>query len=76
VFYGIRPTVAAQIGYAVRELLKIALVSTVNGSLHINVTSVVICIGTFLLLQVKKLGKLHPILWILAGAVIGIVLKM
>ena len=76
VFYGIRPTVAALIGYAVWELLKIALVSTVNGSLHINVTSVVICLGTFLLLQVKKLGKLHPILWILAGAVIGIVLKM
>ena len=76
VFYGIRPTVAALIGYAVWELLKIALVSTVNGSLHINVTSVVICLGTFLLLQVKKLGKLHPILWILAGAVIGIVLKI
>lgn len=76
VFYGIRPTVAALIGYAVWELLKIALVSTINGSLHINVTSVVICLGTFLLLQVKKLGKLHPILWILAGAVIGIVLKI
>ena len=76
VFYGIRPTVAALIGYAVWELLKIAMVSTVNGSLHINVTSVVICLGTFLLLQVKKLGKLHPILWILAGAVIGIVLKI
>ena len=76
VLYGIRPTVAALIGYAVWELLKIALVSTVNGSLHINVTSVVICLGTFLLLQVKKLGKLHPILWILAGAVIGIVLKI
>ena len=76
VFYGIRPTVAALIGYAVWELLKIALVSTSGGVSHIDYTSVFICVGAFLLLQVKKLSKLHPLVWIAVGAVIGIIFQM
>lgn len=76
VFYGIRPTVAALIGYAVWELLKIALVSTSGGVSHIDYTSVFIFVGAFLLLQVKKLSKLHPLVWIAAGAVIGIIFQM
>ena len=76
VFYGIRPTVAALIGYAVWELLKIALVSTSGGVSRIDYTSVFICVGAFLLLQVKKLSKLHPLVWIAAGAVIGIIFQM
>lgn len=76
VFYVIRPTVAALIGYAVWELLKIALVSTSGGVSHIDYTSVFICVGAFLLLQVKKLSKLHPLVWIAAGAVIGIIFQM
>lgn len=76
VFYGIRPTVAALIGYAVWELLKIALIFTVNGQIQVDYTSAAICLITFGLLQVKRLGKLHPLVWIVLGAVIGIVLKM
>lgn len=76
VFYGIRPTVAALIGYAVWELLKIALISTAGGVTQVEYISAVICLGAFGLLQVKQLKKLHPLVWIAAGAVIGIVLKM
>lgn len=76
VFYGIRPTVAALIGYAVWELLKIALVTTTGTVLEINYINLLICITFFVLLQVKKLGKLHPLVWIIAGAVVGIILKM
>lgn len=76
VFYGIRPTVAALIGYAVWELLKIALITTAGGTWKINLTSLFVCGGAFLLLQIKQLGKLHPLLWILAGAAVGILLKM
>ena len=36
-FYGIRPAVAALIGYAVWELLKIALVSAAEGKLQVNI---------------------------------------
>lgn len=75
-FYGIRPAVAALIGYAVWELLKIALITVENGSIEINYLNVVICLGTLCLLQIKKLGKLHPLVWIVAGAVIGIIFKM
>ena len=75
-FYGIRPAVAALIGYAVWELLKIALITVENGSIEINYLNVVICLGTLCLLQIKKLGKLHPLVWIVAGAIIGIVFKM
>ncbi len=76
VFYGIRPTVAALIGYAVWELLKIALVTATGTVLQINYINLLICITFFLLLQIKKLGKLHPLVWIIAGAAVGIVLKM
>ena len=75
-FYGIRPAVAALIGYAVRELLKIALVSAAEGKMEINLINAAVCIVTFALLQIKKLGKLHPLVWIAAGTCIGIVLKM
>lgn len=76
VFYGIRPTVAALIGYAVFELLKIAIITTVNGKIELDYLSIAICIITVALLQVKQLKKLHPLIWILAGAVLGIVFKM
>lgn len=76
VFYGIRPTVAALIGYAVWELLKIALVNTTGTVLEINYINLLICLTFFILLQVKSLSKLHPLVWIIAGAVVGIVLKM
>ena len=66
-FYGIRPAVAALIGYAVWELLKIAVVSVENGKVDVNVINVVVCAAAFGLLQVKKLGKLHPLVWIAAG---------
>lgn len=76
VFYGIRPTVAALIGYAVWELLKIALVNTTGTVLEINYINLLICLTFFILLQVKSLSKLHPLVWIITGAVVGIVLKM
>lgn len=75
-FYGIRPAVAALIGYAVWELLKIALITVENGVTEINYLNAVVCLGTLALLQQKKLGKLHPLVWIVAGAIIGIIFKM
>ncbi|MGN1167032.1 MAG: chromate transporter [Lachnospiraceae bacterium] len=76
VFYGIRPTVAALIGYAVFELLKIAIMTTVNGHIQLDYLSIAVCIIVVVLLQVKQLKKLHPLIWILAGAVLGIIFKM
>ena len=72
----IAQAVAALIGYAVWELLKIAIVSVVEGNVQVNVVNVAVCGVTFALLQVKKLGKLHPLVWIAAGACVGVVLGM
>ena len=58
-FYGIRPAVAALIGYAVWELLKIALVSAAEGKLQVNMVNAIVCVAAFALLQIKKLGKLQ-----------------
>ena len=54
VFYGIRPTVAALIGYAVWELLKITLVTVTNGVTRINYWNLTLCIIFFGLMQIKK----------------------
>ena len=75
-FYGIRPAVAALIGYAVWELLKIALISAADGKIQVNLVNAAVCVVVFALLQIKKLGKLHPLVCIAAGACVGIVLKM
>ena len=75
-FYGIRPAVAALIGYAVWGLLKIAIITVENSVTEIKYLNVVICVGTLLLLQIKKLKKLHPLVWIAAGAIIGIIFKI
>ena len=46
-FYGIRPAVAALIGYAVWELLKIAIVAVSGGQVQVNLTNVGGCGGGF-----------------------------
>ncbi|MCI9076414.1 MAG: chromate transporter [Dorea sp.] len=76
-FYGIRPAVAALIGYAVWELVKISL-SVTNGSqiTGIDYPGAFICLASFGIMQIKYCRKLHPLVWIAAGAIIGILLKL
>lgn len=76
VFYGFRAVVPALIGYAVLQLLSITLFTAAKGNTYIQCLSIGICILVFALLQWKPLKKLHPIIWIIAGAVIGIVFQM
>ena len=75
-FDGIRPTVAALILYAVLELCKISLF-TVTGTTYIPAyANIIICIVFFGLLQMKQLKRIHPLVWILAGAILGVVFKL
>lgn len=71
-FYGIRPCVAALVTFAVFGLFKITLFPT--GQLNISV--LIIIAVAFGLMFIKKLKNLHPLFWILAGAAVGIVLKL
>lgn len=76
IFYGIRPTVAALIGYAVLELLKIALFSQTAHGYVPDYTGIVICIVFFICLQLPRFKKIHPLFWMVGGACIGIILKL
>ena len=76
-FYGIRPAVAALIGYAVWELVKISLtIVDGNGVTAIDYLGVFLCVAAFGIMQLKYCKSLHPLVWIIIGAVIGILLKL
>ncbi len=71
VFAGIRPAVTALIASAVLGLFQVALL-TEKG---IAVKPLILCVVFFILMQVKQLKKLHPAVWLIAAAVIGIIFR-
>lgn len=78
VFYGIRPASTALIAAALVEVCAIALINTgitfgEAGFFHWK--AILLAAAVFLCLQVKPLKKLHPILFIAASAVIGIIFQ-
>lgn len=76
IFDGIRPTVAALILYAVLELSKISLLITTDSGYRPDFTSIIICVVLFIMMEIPHLKKLHPLIWIAAGAIIGIIFKL
>lgn len=75
-FYGIRPAVAAAIAFAVWGLCEITLLGKDSTGYHPLWINIVICAAIFGLMQFKKLRKLHPLWWMIAGAVLGIALQL
>ena len=76
-FWGIRPAVTALIASAVISMIKASLfIISEAGEMSPAWGSIIICVVAFGLLQVPKLKKLHPGLWILTAAVIGIIFKL
>ena len=71
VFSGIRPAVTALIATAVYGLFKVALLKETGLALK----PIILCVVVFFLMKVKKLQKLHPGIWLLAAAIIGIVFR-
>ena len=76
VFWGIRPAVTALIAVAVLNLIKVSLFVETAGKMVLRYKSAILCVIVFALLQWKKLKKMHPAMWVLIAAVVGIVLKM
>lgn len=72
----IRPAVTGLIATAVYGIFNTALFTNAAGEFHIPVTLVLICIGYFGLMQNSKLKKLHPVVWFIFGAIMGIVMKL
>ena len=76
-FAFMRPAVAGLIAAAGYAVLKIALLresETLLGS--VNWVAVALFAVLLVLIHLKPLKKLHPIVFILAGAVCGVVLGM
>ena len=70
-FAGIRPAVTALIASAVFGLFQVALM-TDSG---IAVKPLILCVIVFCLMRVKKLQKLHPGIWLLFAAIVGVVFQ-
>jgi len=76
-FWGIRPAVTALIASAVISMIKASLfIMGEDGSLTPAIGSIIVCVVAFGLLQIPKLKKIHPGIWILTAAIIGIVFKL
>jgi len=72
----IRPAVTGLIAMAVYGIFRATLFTAADGSFRFPVIWVIVCLGYFVLMDWKKLKKLHPVFWILCGAVMGIVFKL
>lgn len=74
-FAGIRPAVCAIIASSVIGVCRVSLFTENAGVYTPIMKTLILCVIVFILLQVKKLQKLHPGLWILFAAVVGIVFR-
>lgn len=75
-FYGIRPMIAALIGYAVWQIIVITFADTTGSAIHLKYPAILTGGIVFLLLQIKPLKKLHPIIWIITGAAAGVLFSL
>ena len=80
VFYGIRPASTALIAAALAEVCSIALLNlsafqTGGAAALFQWKGIALAAVVFLCLQVKPLKKLHPIVFIAASAVVGVVFR-
>lgn len=77
-FYGLRPAVAGLIAAAAFQVVKVAILTLETFmQTHklldlVDLRGLIICAVTLVLLYIKPLKKIHPIIYILCGAVVGI----
>lgn len=77
-FGGIRPAVAAIIAVAVMGIWRVTLFTAfdlTSGTIEPIWQSGIFALIILGLLQLKKLKKIHPFIWFVIGAIVGIVLK-
>lgn len=74
-FSGIRPAVTALIAMAVYNLCKVSLFIETENGLEPAIKTMILAVIVFGLMQIKKLKKMHPAMWLLGAAVVGIVFR-
>lgn len=75
-FSGIRPVVTGLIATAVYGIFQTALFTGADEKFQFPVFAVILCIAFFVLMNLKKLKKIHPFFWMVAGAAAGIIFRM
>lgn len=75
-FWGIRPAVTALIASAVISMIKASLFIISEEGFSPAIGSIIICLVVFGLMQVRKLSKIHPAIWILSAALIGVIFRL
>lgn len=75
-FWSIRPAVTGLIATAVVGIFQTSLFTTADGEFIVPVFALILCSIIFGLMNIKKLKKLHPVVWMIAGACLGIIFKM
>lgn len=76
VFSGIKPAVTALIAVAVLNIFKVSLFDISDGALSPRIASMIIGVVIYVLLQVTKKKKIHPALWFLVAALVGIIFRL
>ena len=74
-FYAIRPAVAGLIAAAVCNVFQVSLFVEKSGETVFAVKTFLLFLVVFGLMHIKKLSKLHPVVWLFGAAVVGIIFQ-
>ena len=74
-FYTIRPAVAGLIAAAVYNVFEVSLWMEKAGETVFMVKTFVLFVVVFGLMHVKKLSKLHPVVWLVGAALVGVIFR-
>ncbi len=75
VFYGIRPAVTGLITVSVLKLFGMALYTLKDTTIIFHWQQIAFAVLLFVLMQIKKLKKIHPLVWLGIAAAAGILFK-
>lgn len=74
-FAAIRPAVCAIIAVSVFRVCMVSLFTYHDSVYTPHIRVIILCLIVFALLQVKRLQKYHPAIWLLFAAIVGIVFR-
>lgn len=74
IFYGLRPAVTGLIATSAFGIIKIALLTQTETGYSVHLKTLLLFVAIFLLMQIKKLKEMHPGIWMLGAAILGIFL--
>lgn len=74
-FYTIRPAVAGLIAAAVYNVFVVSLFVEQAGEKVLAIKTFLLFLLVFALMKVKKLSKLHPVVWLIGAAVAGVIFQ-